>query len=777
VTVTQSNSTLVMSGDLTATGKKLTKAGAGVAQFEKVRAAGLIVTAGVARVSPKGNAASPSGTSVTNSLDISVGATLDLTNNAAIVDYTVASPAAAMRTQIINGFNGGNWLGTGISSSTAAAVAIDSANAYKTGIGYAEASALGMTSFAGQSVDGDAFLLRYTLNGDANLDGQVNALDFNSLASSFGANDNVWYQGDFNYDGTVNTLDFNVMANNFGQVLAGNGGAGALGTAVPEPTGMALLATVILLQNRRRRVTAQVSVRSKQAVRMRPSICNFFVGFIICMTPSLLVVTEGTSLGQMVMKTETFDTDPGWDGHNNRSQTPAPVPIVQNFGYSSTSNHAGGPAGEVGGYITPAAEPAFYAKVLSQKTFDDPFSASGKLNVSTGSGHTLLGFFNANTVNEWRTPNAISLRLLGKGDFFYAHPEYASSKWRVGASSFPGTGDDFHFSTGTAVHDFSLRYEPDAAGGGMITATMDDKTAIMSVAPELRADGATFNRFGILNVMKSVDTAHRVWLDNLTVNGQVDTFNSNPNWDGVNNQNTYTTNNVRLRFDFGYSNTNKAGGTAPGEIGGQIFRGDSQAKFNGTAMAYYGDRLDHTLDLNHALKASGKIAFHRGVSDSTSLIGFFHSTDSIRSGDSDYDVPENFVGAAIEGPSSEGFFFYPTFMTDVEDGHGAGSSAPYIYPNGDSHNWTLEYDPSANNGLGRITLSLDGQLATIDLSAGDRQVGARFDRFGIITTQVDGNGQTVYLDDLTYTVGIPEPAAIALLLPGIMMLPRTRRPD
>ena len=48
------------------------------------------------------------------------------------------------------------------------------------------------------------------------------------------------------------------------------------------------------------------------------------------------------------MKTESFDRDPGWEGHNNRI-VPAKYPtIVQDFGYSKT-NFAGKAAGEMGG--------------------------------------------------------------------------------------------------------------------------------------------------------------------------------------------------------------------------------------------------------------------------------------------------------------------------------------------------------------------------------------------------------------------------------------------
>jgi len=56
-------------------------------------------------------------------------------------------------------------------------------------------------------------------------------------------------------------------------------------------------------------------------------------------------------------------------------------------------------------------------------------------------------------------------------------------------------------------------------------------------------------------------------------------------------------------------------------------------------------------------------------------------------------------------------------------------------------------------GRGRIVLSLDGQPIALNLSVGHKSIGANFDRFGIITTHIDGNGQTVYFDDLTYTVG------------------------
>src|SRR5687767_14215002 len=70
-------------------------------------------------------------------------------------------------------------------------------------------------------------------------------------------------------------------------------------------------------------------------------------------------------------RVERFDRDPGWDAHNNRSPTPEPRPIRQDFGYSRTSR-AGAVPGEVSGFITPAAETAYYGNPVSERTLDQP---------------------------------------------------------------------------------------------------------------------------------------------------------------------------------------------------------------------------------------------------------------------------------------------------------------------------------------------------------------------------------------------------------------------
>src|SRR5262249_6053230 len=130
------------------------------------------------------------------------------------------------------------------------------------------------------------------------------------------------------------------------------------------------------------------------------------------------------------------------------------------------------------------------------------------------------------------------------------------------------------FAAGKA-YEWSLEYDPTGNGGaGMITATFGGETAVCHLAPGHRKDGATFNRWGLLTVMKHAEDAGEVWLDDVIVNGKKEEFAADPGWEGRNHRRTYQTEDVRPRFDFGFSPTNYAGGDGKGELGGRIFRGD-----------------------------------------------------------------------------------------------------------------------------------------------------------------------------------------------------------
>ncbi len=461
-------------------------------------------------------------------------------------------------------------------------------------------------------------------------------------------------------------------------------------------------------------------------------------------------------------KTETFDKDPGWEGVNNRSASTAPKATVkQDFGYSDTQKAGGKKAGEIGGHISPAGEVAYYGMVIDPKTFEDKLTASGTLSNADGEHHLLLGFFNADTVNEWRTPNTISMRINGRGDFFYAYAEQCTSKWRASGDNtpFPSTIDPttgrkslIGFPSKGKPHQWSITYDPAGEGGkGAVTCTLDGQTATAILEEGHRKDGATFNRFGIMNIMKSADKGTEIFIDDLTVNGQPQSFDADPKWEGKNNRNTYQSKIVRPRFDFGFSDTHFAGGKGKGELGGMMFRGDCRYP---ERMACYGDKIG-PLTLDKPIMASGKIAMTRGVTDSTTLFGFYNAADSMKKTDSQSNgVPESVLGVHLEGPSSEGFLFYPVYHAK-----GAGNALPptrefsFIYPDRKSRDWSMKYDPDGAGGNGQITVTFDGTTKTFDLKPGDKSRGTTFDRFGIVTSWIDGNSQDVYWDDVTYTAG------------------------
>ena len=173
---------------------------------------------------------------------------IDLGDAAMIVDYSGASPILSLRQLLVTGYAAGHWNGAGINSSSAAIVGADSANLHKTAIGFAEASAVNIGTFAGQGVDTTSVLLRYTFSGDANLDGTVDSADFTLMSQHFNSATQLWSQGDFNYDGVVNALDFNAIAGNFGQTFPPT-----VAALVPEPIAVVTILSFALLTRRRQR--------------------------------------------------------------------------------------------------------------------------------------------------------------------------------------------------------------------------------------------------------------------------------------------------------------------------------------------------------------------------------------------------------------------------------------------------------------------------------------------------------------------------------------------
>jgi hypothetical protein len=112
-------------------------------------------------------------------------------------------------------------------------------------------------TFDGQAVSSSDVIVKYTVVGDANLDGSVNFSDLLALAQNYGKPDSAWSAGDFNYDGATNFNDLLALAQNYGVSVSASVGADVsaafAGAAVPEPGMLGLLWGGVGLLCRRRR--------------------------------------------------------------------------------------------------------------------------------------------------------------------------------------------------------------------------------------------------------------------------------------------------------------------------------------------------------------------------------------------------------------------------------------------------------------------------------------------------------------------------------------------
>ena len=130
---------------------------------------------------------------------------LDITNNHLILSDPDGSIDSTIRGYLAAGYAGGAWNGVG-------GIVTSSPTGTKYGIGYADGADGGVSGITSGQLE-----VKYTLYGDANLDGSVNSIDFGDMAANFGKSGKVWDQGDFNYDGVVNSVDFGLLAGNFGK--------------------------------------------------------------------------------------------------------------------------------------------------------------------------------------------------------------------------------------------------------------------------------------------------------------------------------------------------------------------------------------------------------------------------------------------------------------------------------------------------------------------------------------------------------------------------------
>lgn len=468
-------------------------------------------------------------------------------------------------------------------------------------------------------------------------------------------------------------------------------------------------------------------------------------------------------------KSEAFDRDPGWEGHNNRIVLKAPPTIVQDFGYSKT-NFAGKAAGEMGGQVCRASEPAFYAARIDPRTLDDRLTASGTFAISKTSagGGVFFGFFRATQPGAGGRPIA-SLGL---------HLDSERAGGRLAVRLITGQNQ----SCGTFITPFipgkfrptpirndgtryawTLDYDPQANGGkGRFTFTLRSEahqpgeleqaglpdsyrqearirfpsttTFAVDLPDGYRRQETSFDHFGLMNMMKAGGQMS-IYFDDLTYNGQTQDFGNDPNWDASRNRLSYKATDVGGAHNFGFSNTNHAGGEL-GEVGGTFWRSGK--------YAYYADRIG-PLSLDDRLEASGRVVLEVGAPDADMYLGWFNSAEKEKS-------PleaGHFLGVHVGGPTRVGHYFHPAFTT-ARGTKGVADGGPVLKP-GKVYDWSLVYDPTAAGGKGEIRLTLGMESVSLVLKKGVKTQGASFDRFGMFTSTIGGQVVRLFLDDLKYT--------------------------
>jgi hypothetical protein len=111
---------------------------------------------------------------------------------------------------------------------------------------------------------------------------------------------------------------------------------------------------------------------------------------------AIATLAVGAADRGIVLKTDSFDRNPHWEGFNNRL-TPKVIPtITQDFGFSE-SHFAGRTRGEIGGKVWRATAPAYHADKIPARTLDEPLHASDTFALTelSGSSGAFFGWFNA----------------------------------------------------------------------------------------------------------------------------------------------------------------------------------------------------------------------------------------------------------------------------------------------------------------------------------------------------------------------------------------------
>jgi autotransporter-associated beta strand protein len=232
-------------GSITGTGSVTVQGGN--ASAARIQIGGLSITAGQSLT-----LTTPDTVSSVSSLTLPALATLDL----ATQDLIVASGSlSTLRASIAEGLTSA----TGLRSSVAGTGPSTAPDFHATLGLVSNTDEFGLprfTTFSGLAVTPSSLLVKYTYIGDTNLDGILDATDFNAVLNGFTNNLTGWQNGDINYDGTINATDWSAFLTAYNFYLTSGvpfDTTGGPAGSIPEPASLALALPALALVSRRRR--------------------------------------------------------------------------------------------------------------------------------------------------------------------------------------------------------------------------------------------------------------------------------------------------------------------------------------------------------------------------------------------------------------------------------------------------------------------------------------------------------------------------------------------
>ena len=449
-------------------------------------------------------------------------------------------------------------------------------------------------------------------------------------------------------------------------------------------------------------------------------------------------------------KAEHFDQDPGWEGFNNRVHPAQLRGVVQDFGYIADASVQ--QAAQIGGRVTRSSQPAYYAEALASKTLDEKLSASGTFQItrSSASSGVFFGWFNSRQQEASGRPvqslgldfdgekhgARLAVRLISRsnkscGTFI---TPFIPGKYRPTPIRNDGTRYTWTLvydpATNNGLGQFAFRLQSDSAKHE----SFEGKWFTVNLPAGFKPDGATFDRFGLMNGLKPGGSM-TIGFRNLEVNGTAFAPSHGPEWIGSGNRTNYLETNPAGAHDFGFSPQTRFAGGAPGEVGGNFWRSGD--------FAYYADRVG-PLTTEQPLEASGRVVLLVGAPDSDMYLGWFNSgVTNSQSGS-----PPQFVGVHVGGPTRVGHYFQPAYSAGQRVR--TAKMGPVLKP-GQSYNWVLHYEPPGTNGSGEIVVRLGAESVSLPLPKAQMPAGTRLDRFGLFTSPIGGQMLRIFFDDLQYT--------------------------